>query len=78
MLTKLDLKLLISSINIYWISKFTIFRDHDDTAEQVWAPKQVICKFRERDDITNKFKDLNGRFVSLGTGITQPNKFEDR
>ena len=26
----------------------------------------------------NKFDDLNGLFLSLGTEITQPNKFEDR
>jgi len=26
----------------------------------------------------NKFEDLNGRFASLGAGITQPNKFDDR
>jgi hypothetical protein len=26
----------------------------------------------------NKFEDINGRFMSLGTGITQSNKFEDR
>jgi hypothetical protein len=26
----------------------------------------------------NKFDDLNGRFASLGTGMTQPNKFRDR
>jgi hypothetical protein len=25
----------------------------------------------------NKFKDLNGRFSSLSTGIKQPNKFEE-
>ena len=26
----------------------------------------------------NKFEDLNDRFASLGTGMTQPNKFRDR
>jgi hypothetical protein len=26
----------------------------------------------------NKFDDLNGRFASLGTGMTQPRKFRDR
>jgi hypothetical protein len=26
----------------------------------------------------NKFDDLNGRFASLGTGMIQLNKFEDR
>jgi hypothetical protein len=26
----------------------------------------------------NKFEDLNGQFVSLGTGMTHPNKFKDR
>ena len=26
----------------------------------------------------NKFEDLNGRFVSLATGMTQSNKFRDR
>ena len=25
----------------------------------------------------NKFENLNGRFTSLGTGMTQLNKFED-
>ena len=26
----------------------------------------------------NKFEDLNDRFMSLGTGMTQSNKFRDR
>jgi hypothetical protein len=26
----------------------------------------------------NKFKNLNGRFVSLGNKMTQPNKLKDR
>jgi hypothetical protein len=26
----------------------------------------------------NKFEDLNGRFASLGTGMTQQRKFRDR
>jgi hypothetical protein len=26
----------------------------------------------------NKFEDLNGRFTSSGTGMTQPDKFRDR
>ena len=43
-------KFLESSINIYWIYKFILFRDQDNTTEQVWGPKQVICKFRDLDD----------------------------
>ena len=27
---------------------------------------------------SNKFEDLNDRFTSLGTGMTQSNKFSDR
>ena len=32
----------------------TKFRDQDDTTEQVWGPKRVICKFRDRDDTTEQ------------------------
>jgi hypothetical protein len=28
------------------------FRDRDDTDEQVRGPKQSICEFRDRDDMT--------------------------
>jgi hypothetical protein len=36
----------------------------------------VICNFRDWDDTTNKLKDLNERFISLGIRIMQLNKFE--
>jgi len=39
-----------NSINIYWIYKFTVFRDRDDTTEKVWGLKRVICKFRDLYD----------------------------
>jgi hypothetical protein len=42
-----------SSINIYWIYKFTIFitfKDRDNTTEQVWGAKRVFCMFRKLDD----------------------------
>jgi hypothetical protein len=42
------------SINIYWIYKFKVFRDRDDTIEQVWEPKRAICMFRDQDDITEQ------------------------
>jgi len=38
-----------------------MFRDLDDTTEQIWGPKWSIWKFRERDNTVNKFKNLNGR-----------------
>ena len=38
-----------------------MFRNLDDTTEQIWGPKWSIWEFRERDNTVNKFKNLNGR-----------------
>jgi hypothetical protein len=65
-----------------------MFRDLDDTIEQVWGSKRAIYEFKDWDDtheqvwkpkrsICEKSEDLNGRFTSLGTEMTRANKFED-
>jgi len=56
----------------------TKFRDWDDTTRQVWGFKQMVCKFRDRNDTVKQVWGLNDRFTSLGTGMTQSNKFKDR
>ena len=33
----------------------TKFRDRDNSIEQVWGPKHLISKLRDRNDITEQF-----------------------
>lgn len=56
-LTKFNLNFLDSSINIYLIYIFIIFRDQNDPIKQIRRPKRIICKFRDQNNMTEQ--DIN-------------------